>query len=640
MTASSPSSPGPTVGRSSGKLAPVALIAPFPELVELGREVLREYRHPVEVRVGDMLMGLAEARALKRCGVEVFISRGGTASLIRDELGLPVVEIRTSAYDVLTALKPFIGSGKRIGLCGSEGMFLGALRMSRLFDLNISLYTFTSVSQLADKICQAKEDGIEVVIGGRLSSQYSAEAGMKCVLLTSGYEAVLTAFYEAYHMLAALQAESARLLRQQVVETRFEAVWNAVRDAFWILDMQGNVQTSSPSAVALTGGSVPKGRLPLHPPDLLHKICSSDTPQENLIGRIGGKSLLLDSMPLETDKATLLLMGRSVSKVEQSERTLRSAFYAKGHVAKYRFTDIMGQDPAFLALIDRARVYATSSSTVLITGETGTGKELLAQSIHTERFGGDRPFVAINCATLPETLLESELFGYAGGSFTGARHEGRKGLFELAHGGSILLDEIGEMPLALQSRLLRVLEEKAVRPVGNDRVIPVDVRLIATTNVDLEEAVAECKFRRDLFYRLNVLSLKLPPLRDRGDDALHIFRIYVRQCNPAADIDSVLDAPSRAMLLRHGWPGNLRELRNLVEKLNTITTGFTQDLSQIAQVFATDLRPARPVAPLPESQDDILEQLVSNGAIKQHKLAEMLGVSRTTLWRRRKGNAD
>ena len=629
MPASSPSS---SAQRPAGTIAPVALIAPFPALAEVGYTVLQDYPQPVEIRVGDMAMGLAEARSLQRNGVEVFISRGGTASLIRDELSLPLVEIRTSSYDVLNALAPLIGSGKRIGLCGSVALFLGAQGMGKLFNMDLRLYPFATVSELADRIRQAKKEDVDVVIGGKLSTQYAKDAGMDTVLLSSGYESMLTAFHEAYHILRVRQAH------RHVAETRFDAVMNAVHDAFWILDMQGNIQVSNPSATTLVGCAGDDGPLPLHPPDLLDTICASQEPLENLIGRIGGKPLLLDSVPLETEIPSLLLMGRSVSKVEQSERTLRSAFYNKGHVARYRFSDILGQDRAFLSIIDRGRVYATSSSTVLIIGETGTGKELLAQSIHNECFGGERPFVAINCATLPETLLESELFGYAGGSFTGARQEGRKGLFELAHGGSILLDEIGEMPLPLQSRLLRVLEEKAVRPVGNDRVIPVNVRLMATTNVDLEEAVAEGTFRKDLFYRLNVLSLHLPPLRSRGEDSLHIFRIYVRQRNPDADVDILLDDAGRALLLGHDWPGNLREMRNLVEKLDTLTTGFTRNLGRIRQVLASDLHPRQPAAPPPGDRADILDQLVQCGAIKQHKLAELLGVSRTTLWRRRKKN--
>ncbi len=629
--------------RVSGRLAPVGLVAPFPDLAGLGYEVLQDFPHPVEIRVGDMAKGLAEARSLHRQGVEVLISRGGTAHLIREKLGLPVVDVRTSAYDVLTALKPYIGSGRRIGLLGTESMFLGAQRMRQLFGLDISLYAFTDISRMPDLVARAIADGIEVMIGGRHSIRTAAEAGLEVVLLSSGHEAVLTAFHEAYHMLDVFRAEASRLARQQTVETRFDAVLNAVREPIWIIDPQGAVQLSNPAAASLLDGSGFGGLLPLHPPELLRTICAAKEPLENLIARLGGKPLLVDSMPLETGKPSILLMGRSVSKVEQSERTLRSAFYAKGHVARYRFTDILGQDPGFLAVIERARDYAPSSSTVLIIGETGTGKELLAQSMHNACFGGDRPFVAVNCATLPENLLESELFGYARGAFTGARQEGRKGLFELAHGGSILLDEIGEMPLPLQSRLLRVLEEKAVRPVGDDRIIPVDVRLMATTNVNLEQAVAAGTFRRDLFYRLNVLSLMLPPLRQRGDDALHIFRLFVRQRNPRVDTDALLDASSRRLLLDYAWPGNLRELRNLVEKLDTLTAAFTRDQDRIATLIRDELaRPAatEPAPALADAEPDLLTQLVRSKAIKQQQLAELLGISRTTLWRRNKNRAQ
>ena len=627
-------------------LAPVALVAPFSDLAEIGRAVLREFPQPVEIRVGDMARGLAEVRGLVRQGVEVIISRGGTANLIRTELGLPVVEVRTSAYDILTALKPLLGTGKKIGFIGSPVMFLGAERMRGLFDMDVTLYAFTDFVDMPALVRRAVADGIEVMIGGRRSVRHAREAGMDVVLLSSGHEAVLTAFHEAYHMLEVFRAEAARLALHHNAETRLAAVLNAVADPICIVDAHGALQLSNPAAASLLGSSATGMRLPLHPPDLFERICHSPAPLDNQIGRLGGKPLLLDSTPLETyGKPTVLILGRSVSKIEQSERTVRRAFYLKGHVARYRFTDILGQDPGFLALIERARDYAASSSTVLITGETGTGKELLAQSMHNAHHGPERPFVAVNCATLPETLLESELFGYAGGAFTGARQEGRKGLFELAHGGSILLDEIGEMPLPLQSRLLRVLEEKAVRPVGNDRVIPVEVRLMATTNVNLEQAVEAGAFRRDLYYRLNVLSLTLPPLRERGQDVLHIFQIFARHCNPQLDAGALLDAESRKALLDYDWPGNLRELRNLVEKLDTLTTGFTRHPDKVTALIRGELRPrpARPAQPGAQAQpapqvQDVLEQLLANAGIKKGKLADLLGVSRTTLWRRtRKG---
>jgi transcriptional regulator with PAS, ATPase and Fis domain len=296
-------------------------------------------------------------------------------------------------------------------------------------------------------------------------------------------------------------------------------------------------------------------------------------------------------------------------------------------------------------VIRRAKSFSSSSSTVLILGETGTGKEMFAQSIHNERFGSERPFVAINCATLPEPLLESELFGYAPGAFTGARKEGKKGLFELAHGGTLLLDEISELPFNLQSRLLRVIEEREVQPIGDDRVIPVEVRIIATTNRDLSAEVDEKRFRGDLFYRLNVLQLNMPPLRERGKDAYSLFRHFVLRLNPRCERRYVFNRQVERFTVEHVWPGNIRELRNLVERLGTLTDNFCQNLENVPGWIAEELRRPDETKEISVEGDEKnlslkafeqlwIKKLCESSQLKRSELAKLLGISRTTLWKK------
>ncbi|MCG8538321.1 MAG: sigma 54-interacting transcriptional regulator [Clostridia bacterium] len=257
---------------------------------------------------------------------------------------------------------------------------------------------------------------------------------------------------------------------------------------------------------------------------------------------------------------------RKFSDTEKKQHKLRAQLIGKGHRAKYCFEDILGKGLEINKCKNIGKRMAKSNSSILITGESGTGKELFAQAIHNSSPRKDYQFVAINCAALPESLLESELFGYEEGAFTGARRGGKLGLFELAHMGTLFLDEIGEMPLKVQARLLRTLQEKEVMRIGGDSVIDIDVRIIAATNRDLKELCDKGQFRKDLYFRLNVLPLRIPPLRERKGDIPLLINEFVREFNS----DFSLSEKALIKFMEHGWEGNIRELRNYIEYLTNL----------------------------------------------------------------------
>ena len=252
---------------------------------------------------------------------------------------------------------------------------------------------------------------------------------------------------------------------------------------------------------------------------------------------------------------------RKYSDTEKKQHALRKQLIGKGYKAKYKFDSIIGKSEAINKCKDIAKRMAKSNSSILITGETGTGKELFAQSIHNSSPRKNYPFVAVNCGALPESLLESELFGYEEGAFTGARKGGRPGLFELAHNGTLFLDEIAEMPMNLQVKLLRVLQEREIARIGGDRIINVDIRIIAATNKNIKKMVERGEFRQDLYYRLNVLPLNIPPLRSRKEDILFLIEEIKEEFNG----NFLLTEKAKELLLSHDWNGNVRELRNYVE---------------------------------------------------------------------------
>lgn len=255
---------------------------------------------------------------------------------------------------------------------------------------------------------------------------------------------------------------------------------------------------------------------------------------------------------------------RPVVQVKELEVKVRRELVSKGNVAKHTFSHIVGESKELTKALTLAKKFARTNLTVLIEGESGTGKEVFAQAIHNYSEKKDGPFVAINFAAIPENLAESELFGYEDGAFTGAKKGGKAGLFEEAHLGTIFLDEIGDASMEVQKRLLRVLEERKVRRVGGNVLTPVDVRVIAATNQDMESLVKQGKFRNDLYYRLCTLPITIPPLQSRGEDIFILLDYFTRKLY---DRLLVLEVPLKDFLMNYRWPGNIRELRNVVEYL-------------------------------------------------------------------------
>ena len=338
------------------------------------------------------------------------------------------------------------------------------------------------------------------------------------------------------------------------------------------------------------------------------------------------------------DDLELLRAWTSDRAIRFTERASRDGFVAAQH-AKYDFREILGRSGALQAALARAaRIIPHTDVTVLLTGETGTGKELVARAIHYNGPRRDAPFVDINCAAIPEQLLESELFGHEKGSFTGATAT-KPGLFEVAHRGTLFLDEIAHLALPLQGKLLRALEERQIRRVGGTRMLDVNVRVIAATHVNLQDAVREGHFREDLFYRVNVVPIELPPLRVRqGDIALlaaHFLAAFARQYGVPA---KSLTRAAMEVLLEHSWPGNVRELRNAMERALLLAPGDAIDAPDL-QLHGTQRNTAHGGGTLafPDTADALLRSaaramLELSGGNKS-RAARRLDISRTRLLR-------
>jgi DNA-binding NtrC family response regulator len=372
-------------------------------------------------------------------------------------------------------------------------------------------------------------------------------------------------------------------------------------------------------------------------PDLLPIIVTGQNDLETAIAAIRAGAFDFITKPLQI-RAVELAVSRALEHLGLKREVKR----LRAEVLRDETIDgIAGDSPAVRQMVEMIRRVASSDASVLITGESGTGKELVARALHDLSPRRDRPFVAVNCAAMPASLLESELFGHVRGAFTDAKHD-RKGLFVSAEGGTILLDEIGEMPIEMQVKLLRVLQERTIRPVGGDQEVPVEVRVLTSTNRDLETEVHDKRFRGDLFYRVNVVQIAVPPLRDRAGDVLalaqhFINQIAVRTAKPVRG----LSAKAARLLMNHDWPGNVRELENCMERavalcrLDEITA---DDLPTKVQQHASsriDLTADAPrLLTIEEMERRYIRQVLHAVAGNKTRAARVLGLDRRSLYRR------
>ena len=391
------------------------------------------------------------------------------------------------------------------------------------------------------------------------------------------------------------------------MKNQLQTIINNVHDGIIAVDNQKRISVFNPVAETLLGlkateviGSMIDRLADCNNLDFFNTLSS----EKETFVRVNNHHVIVNVAKVQEQNTELgtVYTFKDVSEIQRLEEELRRKLVSQFHTARYTFDHIQGNSVAVKHTLALARKMAISNAPILILGESGTGKELLAQGIHNASPCKNGPFVAVNFAAITESLLESELFGYEEGSFTGARKGGAAGLFEQAHKGTIFLDEVGDAPLPFQVKLLRVLQEKQVRRVGGSRIIPIDVRVIAATNRDLKELIKKGAFRQDLYYRLSVLPLEIPPLKDRRSDILSLARgfydTYFKQRKniiPSSMYFSLIES----QFLSYDWPGNIRELQNIIEYLVTISPDQPPSPNMLSKQLQSDYTNLK----APEQQD-------------------------------------
>ncbi|SDF72333.1 sigma 54-interacting transcriptional regulator [Sporomusa acidovorans] len=615
-------------------MSKIVFLIPYKGLVAYTTEILAPKYPDIEVVLVNPRTAVPLVQQYIAQGVEIVAARPVTATAIRQaNLGINVVTIPITSFDIIRAINTAKLQGKKIAVVAHSAMVLGIDFLAKELGVEIQHYCTECGQDYEAPILEAVANGAEVILGGVLAVTAAKRHNIPSSLIKIGDESIFQAAQEAMQIQTALENESAK-------RGFFNTVLDHTNQGIITIDVDHHITAFNPIAQKLTKTNKTNALgQPLEkilPQFTLLQTSSQKEIATHSIINVSGNKVMYNSVPIIINKKSFgaVISLQEIDKIQQMEAMIRKEIYARGHVAKFHFENIIGQSPAILNTIEMAKDFAATNSSILILGETGTGKEVFAQSIHNESSRAQGPFVAINCASLPAQLLESELFGYVGGAFTGANKEGKPGLFEVAHGGTIFLDELAEMDYVNQGRLLRVLQEKSVTRLGSYKVTPVDVRIIAATNKDLEVLISERKFRDDLYYRLNVLRLELPPLRMRQQDIPLFAKVFVDEFATNTGKRFSLTNDALKLLEAYSWPGNIRECRNLMERI--AATAKTDTLNR--SLLAPMLTPKQTTLPSRTPKEKRLIDEITKALHEAHGnytvAADILGINRTTLYRR------
>ncbi len=586
---------------------------------------------------------------------DVIIARGFLATKLKKmHPSIPVVEAPVTMTDLMLAVQELqeIGAADEpIAMIGLGMVFHQVKAVEDLLGVQLVAIDYLYHDRSPEVVTELVDDGVSrgftSFVGGATLVRYAGERGFPAAFVNSGAESKWLALNQAQHIAAIRRKERERSARYEtILDHSLEGIitTDAEKKIIQINAAAGKILGIDPSVSS--GTRVEK----LIPEPKFMSLLGKDRDYTNELIKLGKTRIVLNKISASLGKESIgsIITFQDVSNVQTAEIKIRSELHHRGLLAKYSFEDIVGESEILKRTIETARTFAGVPSNILIIGETGTGKELFAQSIHASSKRSDAPFVAVNCAAIPENLMESEFFGYAGGAFTGASKEGRAGFFELTHEGTIFLDEVSEIPLKLQSKLLRVIQEGEVMRIGHDKIIPVNVRVICAANRDLKPLVRKGEFREDLFYRLAVLQLRLPALRDRGRDIGLLAEYFVHQYSSIFAVHpQVLTADARQLLETFPWEGNIRELRNICEQLVVLNKGEQIEMGLVRSILFPESGSVPPVFSTRDEADSSLDlmqqternlivQVLEENQYNRTRSAEALGINRSTLWRKMK----
>ena len=574
-------------------------------------------------------------------GVDVIISRAGSAAAIKKVVKVPVVNCEVTHSDLIDSIlnikARYHPDLSEIGLINYANVSYDVNHIEQLTKIKVKQSWFwKGAEDLRERIVEYKDSGVKVVMGASMTVKFAEEIGIKGFLMQVGQETLQQAMQKAKEILAIRKTDLA-------YSEKIKNMLSVAHEGILFVDEYNEIEYANPKALSMLGKAAEylKGQ---DVANVFEKWEKQDSKIKlNQITKAFDNQVIYSRAPVmvRDKKVGEVVTFTETAQIQNVEEKIRNFFHDKGFVAKHSLSDIVGESTAMKEVIEKINVYGKTDATVLIIGETGTGKELVAHSLHQVSQRRNHPFLAINCAALPENLLESELFGYTEGAFTGAKKGGRAGYFELAHRGTLFLDEIGELRPQMQGKLLRAIQEKEIMRIGDDKIIPVDTRIIAATNQNLFESVNKKEFRSDLFYRLNVLKIQLPPLKERIEDIPFLIKhfaskFYAGKKNAEVSISGKL----MKTICEYEWPGNIRELECLMNRYflladvlgdNAIVDELrSADISKIPE-NGDPFELVINAGTMEEMQDEIYAKIYAMTGQNKTQTAKILGVNRVTV---------
>jgi propionate catabolism operon transcriptional regulator len=622
------------VRKKADPVVKIRVFIPHLELKEIFENVVDELPSYDNVQIETTYIFGTPDVLSQNWDADILVARGMTHDVLRDMFpDKHVVQIQLSSFDIFDALVQCRKlQAKKIALCLHNVEIHNLDSLQELCGASIRMYDVADEQSAEAAVCEAASEGADTFVGAGTMCGICDRRGLRRVHIHTKHDAVVAAMQEALNAAKTINLERTRSEIINIMLNHNEDGIIAIDDKGRILAI--NNQAYRVFQLSTVGELIGQPLSSVGASGEWKQLLENGSGKDRIIC-LHDKKYYVQYKPLSEMEAGAgaLIFIKNTDRIIEEESRIRRGLSEKGLTAKYTFEDILGQSAAIRENIRMAERYSGVNSNVLIIGETGTGKELFAHSIHQASKRSHQPFVALNCAALPENLLESELFGYEAGAFSGASKGGKTGLFELAHKGTIFLDEIGEIPITLQAKLLRVLQEKEIRRIGSTSVHPVDVRVISATNINMEEKIKEGQFRSDLYYRLNLLDISIPPLRERKEDIQELVDHYLTRfaCEMGKSIPTVTKDAAR-ILKEHSWPGNVRELRNICERLTVLNDTSIIDEELLCRLKIFRKEEAFSVGETADSREDSVYDRLKPRK-KKKDLAEELGVSRTTLWR-------
>ena len=622
------------------------------------KKIAKEQKDTFQIFYKSLEGAIPVGKRMEQEGVEAIISRRGTAHLLRENLRIPVFSFPQSSLSILTSIKKAADrlaetpeKNMKIFMPNFRNEISGLEIVEELLDIEFTQGVYFDSTSLGDLILDAFHQGVGAVVGGLATMGFAMKCGLMFQELITPKENIIETIENAKS--AALSNRE-----QKATTLRYQSIMDLASDGIISIDSKGILTTINKKAkIVLNVGNQDVLGTPasgLITNVNLQRALQRQTSVQDKVEEIGSELFVYNQEPIIVKDHTVGVVSsfKEIANVMRAENKVRRTL-TKGFVAKYILEDLVYCSPAMDKVVNTSKELAKTESTILVMGKTGTGKEVIAQSVHNLSQRNKMPFVSVHCGALPEQLLESELFGYEEGAFTGSKKGGKPGLFEMAHQGTIFLDEIDSTSHSVQLRLLRVLQEKEVMRIGADRKIPVNVRVIAAAGKDLWSVVQDGKFRKDLFFRLNVLRITIPSLRERREDISLLLKYFLQYHARKHGITPIeLPVPYIDKLTDYSWPGNVRQLKHFAEQLllNSNFQGCTasldslfDDLSYIVdkeEVSSQKEIPEQVTENLklsdPESEVEIIRKALHKTQFSKAKAAKILGISRTTLWRKLK----